>query len=228
MAQDKQENVEKGIHNIESALGRTEQFIEDNRNPIMYAVGAIALLIAIFFGVKHFVISPKEKEAESAIFMAQRYFEEDSFRLALDGDGANIGFIELINSYGITKTANLARYYAGISLLKTGEYEEAIKYLKKFHGHDKLVAPIAHGALGDANLELGNDKEAISDYLKAAKMSDNAFTSPIFLMKAAQVYEKINDYAGALKVYEQIKKDFPNSTEGNQIDKYIERAKLKI
>ena len=227
MAKEKQENVEKGMQNIESALGRTEHFIEDNRNSIMYAVAGIVILIALFFGVKRFVVAPKEKEAESAIFQAQRYFEQDSFRLALDGDGANIGLVEIINSYGITRTANLARFYAGISFYRTGEYEDAIKYLKKYHKSDKLISPLAEGTIGDSYMQLGQDKDAISFYLKAAKISENELTSPVYLMKAAQVYEKLNDLASALKLYDRIKKDYPTSAEGTQIDKYIARDQMK-
>ena len=69
MAKEKQENVEKGIQNIESALGRTEHFIEENRKTLTYIVAGIVAVIAIFFGVKRFVIVPKEKEAESSIFV---------------------------------------------------------------------------------------------------------------------------------------------------------------
>ena len=227
MAKENQESVDKGMQNIESALSKTEHYIEENRNTVIYIVLGIIALVAIFFAFKRFYIAPKEKEAESSIFMAQRYFEQDSFRLALDGDGANVGLLEIINSYGITKTANLACYQAGISFLKLGEYEEAIKYLKKFNGKDKMVATITVAAIGDAELELGQDKDAASSYLKAAGMNENSFTTPIFLLKAGQAYEKSSDFDKALKTYQRIKKDYPNSTEGSQVDKYITRIQLK-
>jgi len=227
MAKENQEAVDKGMQNIESALSKTEHYIEENRNTVIYIVLGIVALVAIYFAFKRYYIAPKEKEAESSIFMAQRYFEQDSFRLALDGDGANVGLLEIINNYGITKTANLACYQAGISFLRLGEYEEAIKYLKKFSGKDKMVSTIAIGALGDAEIELGQEKDAASDYLKAAEMNENSFTSPIFLLKAGQAYEKAGNNEKALKVYQQLKKDYPSSNEGAQIDKYITRIQLK-
>ena len=227
MAKENQEAVDKGMQNIESALSRTEHYIEENRNTVTYIVLGIVALVAIYFAFKRFYIAPKEKEAESSIFMAQRYFEQDSFRLALDGDGANQGLLEIINNYGITKTANLACYQAGISFLHLGEYEEALKYLKKFSGNDKMVSTIAVGAIGDAEIELGQDKEAASHYLKAAGMNENSFTSPIFLLKAGQAYEKAGVNNKALKIYEQLKKNYPGSNEGSQVDKYITRIQLK-
>lgn len=227
MAKENQQAVDKGMQNIESALSKTEHYIEENRNTVIYIVLGIVALVAIYFAFKRFYIAPKEKEAESSIFMAQRYFEQDSFRLALDGDGANVGLLEIINNYGITKTANLACYQAGISFLRLGEYEEAIKYLKKFSGKDKMVSTIAVGAIGDAQMELGQDKDAASYYVKAAGMNENNFTSPIFLLKAGQAYEKAGEADKALKIYQQIKKDYPNSSEGSQVDKYITRIQLK-
>ena len=47
-------------------------------------------------------------------------------------------------------------------------------------------------------------------------------------MKNASAYEKAGDYASALKIYEQIEKDFPSSTEARDIEKYIERAQLNL
>lgn len=228
MTKAKNEPVGKGIENIESALSHTEHYIEQNQKSLIFIVLAIVLLVAAFFGYKHFLVAPKEIEAQKSVFMAERFFEQDSFRLALEGDGMNAGFIEIIDNYGITKTANLSCYYAGICNLKLGNYEDAIKYLKKFDSSDKLIAPIAMGAIGDANKELGNDKAAISAYLKAAKMSRNNFSSPIFFMKAGQVLEKNGEYERALNVYKQIKTDYPTSQEGSEIEKYIMRVELML
>lgn len=47
-------------------------------------------------------------------------------------------------------------------------------------------------------------------------------------MKNGLALEKSNDYSGALKVYEQIEQEYPASPEGRDIEKYIERAQLKL
>jgi TolA-binding protein len=228
MTKAKNEPVGKGMENIETALSRTEHYIEQNQKSLIIIVLAIVFLVAAFFGYKRFLVAPKEVEAQKAVFMAERFFEQDSFRLALEGDGMNAGFIEIIDNYGITKTANLSCYYAGICNYNLGNYEDAIKYLKKFNSSSKLIAPLAIGLIGDSNVELGNDKGAASAYLKAAKFSKNSFTAPIFFMKAGSIYEKTGDYARALKLYQKIKSDYPASQEGTQIDKYITRAEQML
>ena len=158
------------------------------------------------------------------MFVAEQYFEKDSFNLALNGDGNNWGFLRIIDEYSISKSGNLAHYYAGICYLHLGNYQEAIDHLKKFHSNDYFVGPIALGATGDAYIELGNKEKALKYYLKAAKKSNNDFTTPIYLMKAAGVCESINDFKTALKYHNIIKKEHPRSSEARMIDKYIMRA----
>ena len=75
-------------------------------------------------------------------------------------------------------------------------------------------------------MELGNTDKGLTKYLEAAEFAGNSFNTPLFLMKAAELYEMNGKYSEALKLYEQIKDEYPTSTEGSSIDKYIARAKL--
>ena len=162
------------------------------------------------------------------MFVAEQYFETDSFNLALYGDGNYSGFIEIIEDYGLTKAANLSQYYAGISYLRLGEYEDALDYLKKFKAKDKMVAPIAEGAKGDACVELGEMENGLDYYMKAAAKSKNNFTTPVYLVKAAQVNEHLQEFEKALELYQQVKTDFPDYARNNNIDKYIARVQVKL
>jgi len=162
------------------------------------------------------------------MYVAENYFEQDSFLLALEGDGANYGFLDVVDEYGITKTGNLAHYYAGICYMRTGDFEEAIDHLEKFDGEDIMVGSLALGAIGDCNLELGNKEEAALLYNKAAIRKKNSFTSPIFLKKAGMVYEDLGELDKAMKAYTEIKKEYPESEEGKVIDKYIAALEVKL
>jgi tetratricopeptide (TPR) repeat protein len=162
------------------------------------------------------------------MFMAENYFEKDSFNLALNGDGNYLGFLDIIDDYGLTKSANRAKYYAGISYLHLGQYEDAIDYLKKFKTDDLLLGPVKNGAIGDAMLELGNTDDALKQYKKAYSETDNILTTPIYKMKAAKLLESMNKLEDALKLYEEIKKDYPESAEGSTVDRYIARVKIKM
>jgi len=228
MTKEKDTTVGKNIHAVEEALTKTEHFIEKNQKIILYVVGALVVIIGGYMALKKFYLGPKEKEAQSQMFWAERYFERDSLNLALKGDGNNLGFLDIIDEYGITKSANLAHYYAGMCYLKKGQYEDAIDQLKKFDGDDQIVSSMAKGAIGDAYMELGDNDKAIEYYKKAADNNSNLFTAPLFLMKAGWTYEIMGNYEEALKLYERIRKEYYKSYESREIEKYIARAKSMI
>jgi tetratricopeptide (TPR) repeat protein len=221
----KADSTEGKIIAVEEALGRTEQFIEKNQKIILIVLGSIMLIVLGYFGIKQFYIKPQEAKAHAEMFYAEKYFELDSLDLALNGDGQHIGFLEVIDNYGITKASNLAKYYTGIIYLKKGKYDEAISYLKKFDSDDQIIGSMATAAIGDAYMELNDTEKALEYYLKAADQNKNNFSSPQCLMKAGFVYEEKGDWTNALKTYQRIKKDFFKSQESRDIDKYIAKAK---
>jgi len=216
------------MEGVEVALTKTEQFIEDNQKTLSIAIGIIVVIVAAFLGFKRFYVAPLEKEAQASMFVAEQYFQRDSFNLALNGDGNNWGFIDIISDYKFTKSANLAKYYAGISNLYLGDYEEAISYLKKFKSDDLMVGTIAIGAIGDAYSELNELDKAASYYEKAAANNKNEFTTPVYLNKAGLIYEELGKYNKVVEMFEKIKTDYPNSQEGKSADKFIARAKIEL
>lgn len=226
MTSKKKETHPDQFESVENALSRTEHYIEENQKSLTIIIAAIIVIVGGYLGYKRFVMTPKENEAKTQMWMAEQYFERDSFRLALDGDGNYLGFLDIIEEYGITKSANLAHYYTGISYLHLGEYESAIEHLKKFESDDKMIAPIAYGAIGDSYMELEQVNDALTFYNKAVNSSVNEFTTPIYLMKVAFVHKQNGNYDKALDAYKRIEKDFPNTTEGRQIDKYIAQIEV--
>ncbi|NCB07598.1 MAG: tetratricopeptide repeat protein [Bacteroidia bacterium] len=216
------------LQELESALTRTEQFIEDNQKIITYAIGAVVLVVAGYLGFNKFFLQPREDEAKSQMFMAESYFEKDSFNLAINGDGNYLGFLDIIDDYGMTKSANRAKYYTGISYLHLGQFEEALDYLNSFKTKDLLLGPVTEGAKGDAYLEMGENEKALKHYKKAFTLADNDLTAPIYMMKAANLLESMNQLQEALSLYESLKAKYPESAEGSNVDRYIARVKIKI
>lgn len=216
------------LENVEQSLTKAEVFFEQNRNPILIGVGVILGIAVLYYGYIQYIVTPQEEEAQEMIFMAQKYFEQDSLRLALNGDGPNLGFVDIADEYSSTKAGNLANYYAGICYLNIGEFESAIEYLDEFSGNDEILSVVAKGAIGDAFLELNQPEEALEYYTKATRINENEFVIPIYLLKAAQTAEILGDYKAALGHYETIKSDFPESREASDIDKQISYANTKL
>ena len=226
MATKKEQEIKKGeerLENVESALSKTELWIEEHQKLIYGVIAAVLIIAGVIWGLKA-LNDKKDRNASSEIFTAQKYFEKENYEAALNGDGNYLGFTEVYDSYKSTKTGKLAAYYAGISYMKLGKYEEAIDYLKKFNGKDDILAPMALGAIGDCYMELDNMTEAVAYYEKAVNKSKNEFTGPVFLTKAGMTYEILGDYANALKCYKALKADYPLSNEAFEINKSIARV----
>jgi len=224
----KNQKVVDNLIEVESALTKSEQFLEANQKLIAIVIGAIVVVAVGYLGLNKFYLEPRTKEAQEQMFTAQNYFEKDSFNLALNGDGTNPGFLDILDDFGSTDAGNLSNYYAGLCYLNMGQYDNAIEYLGKFDTDDLLLGPIAVGAQGDANLELGKTDKALDLYTEAYKMNENELTAPVYMMKAGELLESSNKSADALKLYETIKQKYPETTEGRNIDKYIARAKAKM
>ncbi|MFW6019765.1 MAG: tetratricopeptide repeat protein [Bacteroidales bacterium] len=227
----KKKKTEQGDENlvaVEDALSKTEQFIEDNKNILLYSVIGIAVLVLAIMGYQRYIAMPNERQAQEEMFMAEQYFGKDSLDLALHGDGSYMGFIDITDEYGNTKSGNLAHYYAGVSFLKLGQHDKAIEHLKKFKSDDEIVKPMALGNIANAYMEKGDLEEAVKYYKKAAKASENDFTSAEHLFRLGLTYELLEDYEEALDTFKTIDKEYPKSPVSENIDKYIARAQAKI
>ena len=224
MSKNKEEN-EEVIVDVQEVYSKTETFIENNKNTLLTVVAAIAIIVGGYFAYNGFYLAPLQDEAQEEMFMAEKYFGQDSMNLAIYGDGVYPGFVNIVEDYSGTKAANLANYYLGIAFLRTGQYEQAIVALNDFDDNDIVIGTIALGAKGDAYMELGDLNKAASNYEKAANRDPNDFTTPLFLKRAGQTYELLGDHESALELYTQIKDEYKSSPEGSDIEKYIARAK---
>ncbi|PIQ21186.1 MAG: cytochrome C biosynthesis protein [Cytophagales bacterium CG18_big_fil_WC_8_21_14_2_50_42_9] len=203
----------------------SEDFVKKNRNVLIGLLAVIAAAIAGGFFYYNYR-STQNTEAQAAMFQAVYYFEADSLNAALKGDGQYKGLTAIADQYGSTKAGNLAKFYAGVALLKQGKYQDALNYLEDYKSDDLILQGRAYALQGDANLELGKKAEAADLYVKAADYKSNEFFSPQYLLKAGMAYELNNDYKSAVGVYDRIINNFVNAPEVNDAKKYKARAEL--
>lgn len=216
----KEEQIQENVGNI---ISSSEAFIEKNQKKILIGVGVVVLLVLAIMAFRNFYQQPREIAAENAMYKAQEYFATDSFKVALEGDGANVmGFREIASQYGMTKSGKLASAYTGICYYKLGKYEDAIKFLSQYDGTDNYFKTSVVGLIGDSYAELDKADKAQNFYKKA--IAEKNELAPIYLKKSGILYETKGNNAEAEKMYTQIKDDYPTSNEAYDIDKYIARV----
>jgi tetratricopeptide (TPR) repeat protein len=218
--------AEKSVGEI---LSKTDQFVEKYLKQILIGLAAIILIVVGIIAFRHYYQNPRAQNAENAIFPGQDYFAKQQWETALNGDSIDyIGFLGIIEDFGGTPSANLAKAYAGLCLYQLGDYEESLNMLKSYKGKDRLFAAQIMGAIGDCEVNLENVKEGIAHFRKAADHANNSLLSPIYLNKAANAYESLGDYKAAMEIYLTIRSKYPQSPEAASVEKYIERAKIMM
>lgn len=210
---------------VQEGYSKAEDFFNKYKALIFGFLGLLLVGILGIYAYMNWYVPKQEASAIESTYQAQKYFEIDSFSLALNGDDTNDGFLDVAANFGSSKTGKLANYYAGVCYLHLGEYENAIDYLSKFKGNDMIVSSMALGNIGDAYMQLGNSNEGISYYEKAAANSDNNVTAPMYHFRAGLAKEQNGDLEGAKKHYQIIKDEYPNSTEAGNVAKYLARVR---
>jgi len=130
-------------------------------------------------------------------------------------------FASVAQNYSRTRPGQVARYYAALCQERLGRYDEAQKQLKELEsgGNDEFAA------LARFQLAQLYDKTGKGD---AVKLYRQLADKPTVLVPRAIVLLALADHLGksnpqeAMKVYEQIKKDFPDSSAADEADKRLE------
>jgi tetratricopeptide (TPR) repeat protein len=197
-------------------------FFSQYGKKIAIGLGIVVGAIVVVLGYNHFVKGPQHEQAADALWKSQEYFKVDSFALALNGDGKKPGLLKVIEEYGSTPSGNLAQFYAGVSYLQLGQFENAVKHLKAFSTSEPELKLRAAGLLGDAYSELGQTNEAIASYKEAAKANtEDDINSSEYLFRAALLSGDAGNAQDAVSLLKTIKEKYPNSQRAFEVDKYL-------
>ena len=209
------------------AMNRTEAFFEQNGRKFIYIFLGLLILAALVFGYRSLIVAPRAEKAAEMIAEAQARFEAETpdFTLALEGDANGAGFLDVIEQYGSTPSGNLAKHYAGICYLRTGDLANAAAYLAKYKPVKGLPGAIVnaqnYGLQGDVAVEQQNYAQAVSFYKKAVEAADNNWTAPMYLRKAGLAEQAQGNNAAAAALYERIINSYPASVEAREAEKLL-------
>ena len=202
---------------LASAQTQGENFFEKNSKMVVVAIVVIFALAAAVFGYKKVVVEPRMTKAQEMLFEAQYNFESQTadYALALNGDATVPGFAQVVEQYGNTPAGNLARMYAAACSLRLGELDQAQSYINAYKNvkgvPGEIINAMAAGIKGDIAVEKGDNAGAAKLFEQAAKVSENDFTTPMYLRKAAMAYAAMGEAAKAEALYNTINEQYPAS-----------------
>lgn len=213
---------------LASAQTQGENFFEKNSKMVVVAIVAIFILAAAVFGYKKVIVEPRMNKAQEMLFEAQYQFESQNadFALALNGNENTPGFAQVVEQYGNTPAGNLARMYAAACSLRLGELDQAQSYINSFKNvkgvPGEIINAMAAGIKGDIAVEKGDNAQAAKLFEQAAEVSENDFTTPMYLRKAALAYKAMGDTAKAEALLKTILEEYPASYDSREATKLVD------
>jgi tetratricopeptide (TPR) repeat protein len=131
-------------------------------------------------------------------------------------------FSATADKYPRTNPGRLARYYAGLCLEHLGRDHQAIEALRKVErGSDKELAGLARFQMAQIDDKMGNTDEATKLYRQMMDQPTVFVPKPLAMLYLANDLSRTNPQEAA-RVYNQIKKEFPDSQIAEEADRGLE------
>lgn len=124
-------------------------------------------------------------------------------------------FTELRQHYPRTRAAHIAEYYAALCQASLGQTDESMKtLLRVVGGSDREASSLAKFRLAALYARQGKGAEAVKLYQELIDKPTLLVPKPEALMALADYYRSVQP-AEAAKLYEQVKREFPDSAAYN-------------
>jgi hypothetical protein len=131
-------------------------------------------------------------------------------------------FIKVANKYPGTNPGKLARYYAALCLEDLERHNQALEELKKISGGgDKELAAMAQYQTAIIYSRTGKTDDAVKIFRALAAKQSALVPRPLVLLELAGLLRSSNPKE-AVTIYQQIKKEFPDTTIADQADRGLD------
>lgn len=136
-------------------------------------------------------------------------------------DDAAKQFGEVAEKYPRTRPGQVAQYYAALSYQKNGRLDEAQQWLRKAESGSPDIAALARFQLAQVLAQSGKSDEAVKIYQELMEKPATFVPKPVVMLALADQYRASNP-AEAVKLYEQIEKDYDRTAAADEAKKRLE------
>lgn len=220
---------------IHDAIEHGAEAVFSHTTVLAASVLAVAV-VAVVYGGWRFYIDRKTVQATAALDIANRAY---TARIAPAPDPADPSepfypteagraeaaaqkFAEVAAKYANTNPGRLAAYYAALCYEDLERQNQALDELKKISsGKDKELAAMAQYQIGVIYERTGKPADAAKVFRDLADHPSIFVPKQVVLLELAETLRQ-NNPQEAIKVYEQLKKEFPNTAVADEADRGLE------
>lgn len=205
------------------AAERTAHWSVEHRNTLVAAAIAVVVIVGVVAGGWYY-LSAQDEKASFDFAQAVRTLDTPlrpagtpaqpdfpSFGSAKErSDTARKQFQGIVDKYPHTRTADMARYFLGVTAASAGDNAAAENSFKAVaSGGSKEVASVAKLALAALYGNTNRTKEAVTLYQELIDHPTASVSKATAQLQLAELYQSSNQPLDAKRLYEQIKKDNP-------------------
>jgi predicted negative regulator of RcsB-dependent stress response len=216
------------------AVGQGAEYTASHARGFWFSAGTLALVLAAFFGWR-FWSGQQAQKAGAALDEAMKSYEA---RIRTPGEPEEPGevtfvvekikyqearkkFDEVAKNYSLTQQGTLARYYSALCSERLDENDKAAADLRGLAGGSNAeVASLAKLSLADIAARTGKTDEAAKILSELVDHPTSLVPKARSELALAELYRKSKP-AEAAKLYEQIKKEFPDSPLADEADRRL-------
>lgn len=195
------------------------EWATDNRRSLVL-IGSIVAALILVVAIGAFVFNHRSQQADIVFGDAMQTYQTP---LAAPGQqvpagvktfpssaerakAANQLFLKVADSYGITSSGKLARYFAGLTFIEAGQNDQAESTLKQVAGSwNSDLSSLAKLALAQLYRQTNRDAQAIEVYNDLTAHPSTAVPAGTAQLQLADLYEAQNKPEMAKKIYAQLK-----------------------
>jgi hypothetical protein len=154
---------------------------------------------------------------------SQPFYPDESAR----AQDAMQKFTKVADKYPSTNPGKLARYYAALCLEDLERHNQALEELKKISsGGDKELAAMAQYQIAIIDSRTGKTDDAVKIFRALADKQSTLVPRPLVLLELAGILRSSNPKEAA-SIYQQIKKEFPDTTIADQAERGLDTLSPK-
>jgi hypothetical protein len=136
-------------------------------------------------------------------------------------------FTKVADKYPSTNPGKLSRYYSSICLEDLERHNQALEELKKISGAgDKELASMAQYQMAIIYSRTGKTDDAVKTFRALADRQSALVPRPMVLLELASILRTSNPKE-ATRIYQQIKKEFPDTAIADQADRGLDTLSPK-
>jgi len=201
----------------------------------------VALAVALGYGGWRFYVDRQSVEASGAFDTSMKAYQG---RIASAPDPAEPNepfypdeparvqdalqkFTKVADKYPSTNPGKLARYYSALCLEDLERHNQALEELKKTSASsDKELAAMSQYQMAIIYARTGKPDDAIKIFRALADKQSALVPRPLVLLELAGILRSSNPKEAA-SIYQQIKKEFPDSAIADQADRGLDNLSPK-